>query len=57
MAPRITWSQVAAEDFNAILSFYAKHNGNKVYSEKLARQMLEAIESLRENPLLRRPSQ
>ena len=54
MVKRIVWTQEAEEDFNKTLSFYAERNGNKMYSEKLARQTLEAIDKLREHPLLGR---
>ena len=53
---RIIWSKEAQNDFIATLSFYAERNGSKTYSEKLAGQIQEAIERLREHPLLGRPT-
>ena len=56
MAQRIVWSKEAQDDFLATLGYYAERNGSKTYSEKLARQIQEVIERLREHPLLGRPT-
>ena len=53
---RINRSKDAQDDFLATLGFYAERNGNKTYSEKLAGQIQETIERLREHPLLGRPT-
>lgn len=54
MAQRIVWSKEAQDDFLATLGYYSERNGNKIYSEKLARQIQEAIERLQKHPLLGR---
>ncbi|MGB3587168.1 MAG: type II toxin-antitoxin system RelE/ParE family toxin [Tunicatimonas sp.] len=56
MAQRIVWSKEAQDDFLATLGYYAERNGSKTYSEKLAKQIQEVIERLREHPLLGRPT-
>ncbi len=56
MAQRIVWSKEAQDDFLATLGFYAERNGSKTYSEKLAGQIQEAVERLREYPLIGRPT-
>ena len=56
MAQRVVWSKGAQDDFLATLGYYAERNGSKTYSEKLAGQIQEAIERLREHPLLGRPT-
>ncbi len=55
MAQRITWSKEAQEDFLATLAFYAERNGSKEYSEKLAGEIQEAVERLKDYPELGRP--
>ena len=56
MAQKIVWSKDAQDDFLATLGYYAERNGTKTYSEKLAGQIQEATERLREHPLLGRPT-
>ena len=56
MAQKIVWSKDAQDDFLATLGYYAERNGSKTYSEKLAGQIQEAIERLREHSLLGRPT-
>ena len=53
---KIIWSKEAQNDFLAALSFYAERNGTKTYSKKLAGEVYEAIEKLREHPFLGRPT-
>lgn len=53
---RIIWSKDAQDDFLATLGFYAERNESRTYSEKLTGQIQEAIERLREHPLLGRPT-
>ena len=53
---RIVWSKEAQGDFLATLCFYAERNGSKTYSKKLAGEVQEAIEKLREHPFLGRPT-
>ena len=52
---RIIWSEDAQNDFLATLAFYAERNGSKSYSEKLAGEIQESIERLKEYPELGRP--
>jgi toxin YoeB len=56
MAQKIIWSKEAQDDFLATLAYYAKRNGSKTYSEKLARQIQEVTGKLLEFPKLGRPT-
>ena len=55
MAQKIIWSKEAQEDFLATLAFYAERNGSKMYSEKLAGEIQDAIARLESHPELGRP--
>ena len=49
---KIIWSPDANLEFNNILEFYYKRNGNKTYSNKLYRKILKSIRLLTRQPFL-----
>jgi toxin YoeB len=44
MAKRVIWSLRAREERKEILEYWAKRNGNKIYSRKLAKQFRDKVE-------------
>ena len=52
MAKRIIWSIQARKDRREVLEYWAKRNGNKIYSRRLARKFREVVRYIGEHNYL-----